>query len=186
MRSWRSCLMVRPMRRREAARKHIRTRAAYWAGRLKIALKTVRVQRMARKWGSCSSGGIVTLAEDLADQDKRFQDFVIVHELLHLRVQNHGRLFKALMSLNVPGWQAARFSATAHQELIAPVLSKFNISFLNGAQPNARDQPAVERRTCQPAYLPRAYREPRKSSSSSRCQCDREAAGRSHSLPDVF
>jgi len=97
------------MRRREAARKHIRTRAAYWADRLKIAPKTVRVQRMARKWGSCSSGGIVTLAEDLAEQDKRFQDFVIVHELLHLRVQNHGRLFKALMSLNVPGWQAQDF-----------------------------------------------------------------------------
>lgn len=94
------------MRRREAGRNRIRTRAAYWADRLKVAPKVVRIQRMTRKWGSCSTGGIVTLAEDLAEQDVKFQDFVIAHELLHLRVQNHGRLFKALMSLHVPGWQA--------------------------------------------------------------------------------
>jgi hypothetical protein len=60
---------------------------------------------MRWKWGSCSSKGIVTLAADLADTDARFQDFVIAHELLHLRVPNHGRLFKALMSVHVPGWR---------------------------------------------------------------------------------
>jgi len=38
--------------------------------------------------------GIVTLANDLVDQEAGFQDFVIAHELLHLRVPNHGRLFK--------------------------------------------------------------------------------------------
>jgi predicted metal-dependent hydrolase len=58
-----------------------------------------------RKWGSCSSAGTVTLASDLVDQDPRFQDFVIAHELLHLRVPTHGRLFKALMSAHVPGWR---------------------------------------------------------------------------------
>lgn len=60
---------------------------------------------MVRKWGSCSSNGTVTLAGDLADRPHHFQDFVIVHELLHLRVRNHGRLFKALMSLYVPAWK---------------------------------------------------------------------------------
>lgn len=61
---------------------------------------------MTRKWGSCSTTGIVTLAEDLALEGSSFQDFVIAHELLHLRVPNHGRLFKALMSLHVPGWRS--------------------------------------------------------------------------------
>ncbi len=60
---------------------------------------------MKRKWGSCSTLGTVTLAADLAGQDSGFQDFVIVHELLHLRVPNHGRLFKALMTAHVPDWK---------------------------------------------------------------------------------
>ena len=61
---------------------------------------------MKRKWGSCSAAGTVTLASDLVDRDTRFQDFVIAHELLHLRIRNHGRLFRALMAAHVPGWRA--------------------------------------------------------------------------------
>ena len=60
---------------------------------------------MTRKWGSCSTSGIVTLAADLADQEPGFLDFVIAHELLHLRVPNHGKLFKALMTVHVPDWK---------------------------------------------------------------------------------
>jgi len=46
------------------------------------------------------------LAADLIEQDQHFQDFVVAHELLHLRVPNHGRLFKALMTAHVPNWRA--------------------------------------------------------------------------------
>lgn len=60
---------------------------------------------MRHKWGSCSSKGIVTLAIDLVEQERDFQEFVIAHELLHLRVPNHGRLFKSLMSAYVPNWR---------------------------------------------------------------------------------
>ena len=69
------------------------------AVRLRVNPRLVRVQDMRRKWGSCSSCGTITLAMDLADQDALFQDFVIVHELLHLRYTTHGRLFKALLSV---------------------------------------------------------------------------------------
>ena len=60
---------------------------------------------MTRKWGSCSTSGIITFVIDLADQELGFQDFVIAHELLHLRVPNHGKLFKALMTVHVPDWK---------------------------------------------------------------------------------
>lgn len=83
----------------------LRERVRGWSLRLKVSPRIVRVQRMTQKWGSCSTGGIVTLASDLAAQDEGFQDFVIAHELLHLKIPNHGRVFKAMMSLHVPDWR---------------------------------------------------------------------------------
>ena len=86
-------------------RQAINGRVADWVLRLKVPAPRVRVQAMKRKWGSCSTSGWITLALDLADQEPGFQDFVIVHELLHLHVPNHGKLFKALMSAHVPDWR---------------------------------------------------------------------------------
>ncbi len=83
----------------------LRRRTLAWAIKLRVNPKLIRIQSMRRKWGSCSSAGTLTLATDLVDQHVRFQDFVIAHELLHLRVPNHGRLFKTLMTLHVPGWR---------------------------------------------------------------------------------
>lgn len=78
---------------------------AAWAIKLKVNPRAIRIQKMNRKWGSCSSTGTVTLALDLLDKSEKFQDFVIVHELLHFRLKRHGRLFKALMSAYVGDWR---------------------------------------------------------------------------------
>ncbi|AOK57892.1 metal-dependent hydrolase [Burkholderia ubonensis] len=83
----------------------LRRRALAWAVKLRVNPRVVRVQVMRRKWGSCSSAGTITLAADLVDHDERVQDYVIVHELLHLRFTSHGRVFKALMSAHVPQWR---------------------------------------------------------------------------------
>jgi hypothetical protein len=93
------------MQRPDAGREQLCQRVRYWQQRLKVEARVVRVQRMTRKWGSCSTKGIITLADDLGHQAAGFQDFVIAHELLHLRVPNHSKLFKALMSAHVPGWR---------------------------------------------------------------------------------
>ena len=93
------------MRRNDPRRELIRRRVEHWEQRLKVHPRQVRVQNMTRKWGSCSTSGTVTLAFDLTDQPPGFQDFVIAHELLHLRVPNHGKLFKALMTAHVPDWK---------------------------------------------------------------------------------
>lgn len=82
----------------------LRRRTHAWAIKLRVNPRVIRVQDMRHKWGSCSSGGTVTLATDLADQDTAFQDFVIVHELLHMRYTTHGKVFKAVLTAHVPGW----------------------------------------------------------------------------------
>ena len=84
----------------------LKMRARAWAERLKVKPRVIRVQRMTRKWGSCSTAGTITLSEDLDSQNAAFQDFVVAHELLHLRVPNHSRLFKALMTAHVPNWRS--------------------------------------------------------------------------------
>jgi predicted metal-dependent hydrolase len=86
----------------------LKRRTTEWSVKLRVNPRVVRVQAMRRKWGSCSSKGTVTLSSDLVDAEPRFQDYVIVHELLHLRVPNHNRLFQALMTTYVPGWRRMR------------------------------------------------------------------------------
>lgn len=84
----------------------LKRRTLSWAVKLRVSPQQVRVQAMRHKWGSCSSRGTITLSSDLIGQEQAFQDYVIVHELLHLRYPNHGRMFKALLSAYVPGWRA--------------------------------------------------------------------------------
>lgn len=84
----------------------LRRRAAFWALKLRVNPKLIRIQKLKTKWGSCSAAGVITLAEDLIDQTSGFQDVVIVHELLHLRYPTHGKLFKTSMSAYVPNWRS--------------------------------------------------------------------------------
>ncbi len=76
-----------------------------WAVRLKVKPTQIRIQKMRRKWASCSPGKWITFSEDLLKESRAFQEYAIIHELLHLRIANHGKLFKSLMSIYVPDWE---------------------------------------------------------------------------------
>jgi predicted metal-dependent hydrolase len=91
----------------------LKRRTQLWAVRLRVNPRVIQVRDMRRKWGSCSSAGTITLAWDLTRREAAFQDFVVVHELLHLRHPNHGRVFKALLAAHVPQWRRLQASATA-------------------------------------------------------------------------
>ena len=52
---------------------------------------------MKRKWGSCSTNGRLSFNTDLLTAPVKIRKRVIVEELLHLKVPNHGKLFKALL-----------------------------------------------------------------------------------------
>jgi len=93
------------MKRSAYPAQDLKRRVYHWALRLKVNPRIVRVQTMRHKWGSCTSKGTITLALDLLDHDPPFQDYVIVHELLHLRYATHGKVFKALLNAYVPNWR---------------------------------------------------------------------------------
>lgn len=68
-----------------------------WARRVGVDVAEVHVRPMKRKWASCSSRGRISLSTDLLHKPASFRAEVIVHELLHLKVPNHGRLFRSLL-----------------------------------------------------------------------------------------
>jgi len=76
-------------------------RVQIWAGRLRVTPYQIRLQMMRNKWASCSTAGRLSFSLDLLHQPEYFQDYVIVHELLHLKISNHGCLFKRLLSAHL-------------------------------------------------------------------------------------
>ena len=76
----------------------LRAEVHSWANRLEVEPLEIRIAKMSRKWASCSSRGRLTFDVDLLGQPEPFRREVIVHELLHLKVPNHGPLFRALLS----------------------------------------------------------------------------------------
>lgn len=70
---------------------------AAWARRVGVTYRELHVRPMKRKWASCSSRGRLTFDADLPKQPAAFRAEVIVHELLHLKVANHGPLFRVLL-----------------------------------------------------------------------------------------
>jgi len=78
-----------------------------WAERIGVNPQRVQIQRMTRKWASCSPSGRLCFAADLLDQPAECREAVLVHELVHLVVPNHGKLFKSMMRAYLPGWETA-------------------------------------------------------------------------------
>ncbi|MEK7280800.1 MAG: M48 family metallopeptidase [Chloroflexota bacterium] len=68
-----------------------------WAKRIGVEPKEIRLRLMKSKWASCSSSGRLTFNAEILQQPATFRSEAIVHELLHLKVPNHGKLFRNLI-----------------------------------------------------------------------------------------
>lgn len=82
-----------------------KTEVVKWAEKITVNPGQIRIQKMKKKWASCSTNGWVCFSADLLKEPLAYQDYVIVHELLHLQVPNHGKLFKSLLNAYLPGWE---------------------------------------------------------------------------------
>jgi hypothetical protein len=76
--------------------------ARAWAKEIRVKPARIQVQRMTKKWASCSPGGVLTFSTDLLGEDRGFGEAVIVHELIHLKVPNHGPVFRSLLKAYLP------------------------------------------------------------------------------------
>lgn len=80
-----------------AALDQLRSEVLSWAKRIGVEHGEIRIRPMKRKWGSCSTARRLTFNEELLAQSAGHRKRIIVHELLHLKLPNHGKLFRALL-----------------------------------------------------------------------------------------
>lgn len=72
-------------------------RVGYYARKIGLHPQEIRYKRMRRRWGSCSSAGVVTFNTLIMQLSYEHIDYIIVHELAHLRHMNHSKEFHALV-----------------------------------------------------------------------------------------
>jgi len=82
---------------------------AKWEPRLGVKAQRYFLQRMRTKWGSCNHRARhVRLNTELVKKPKELLEYVVVHELLHLKEPTHGERFMALLDKHYPHWREAR------------------------------------------------------------------------------
>ncbi len=59
--------------------------------------RQIRIRNMKRKIGSCSPGKVITFNNSILDMCDASRKEAIIHELLHLRYRNHGKMFNTVL-----------------------------------------------------------------------------------------
>ena len=83
-------------------------RVAHYCARLQLAPPPVRLTRARSRWGSCSACSGIRLNLRLAHLAPHLIDYVVAHEVAHLREMNHSPRFWAIVASLYPDWQRAR------------------------------------------------------------------------------
>ena len=93
---------------RLTAREFVSTLAKEEAARIGVEYLRIRIGGQRTLWGSCSSRGTLSFNWRLVLAPPEVLDYVVVHELCHLRVPNHSRRFWALVERHRPHWHQQR------------------------------------------------------------------------------
>jgi predicted metal-dependent hydrolase len=90
---------------KEKSKQNFKARVQYWAEKLEVDVVWLGVRPMRNKWASCSTNGHLNFNTGLLTKSEKVWDYVIVHELLHFSVPNHGKLWKSLMRLHLGDYE---------------------------------------------------------------------------------
>lgn len=96
---------IRHFYKREAV-KFLSQRVAYWAEQTQLVPAEVKFREQKTRWGSCSSRRAINLNWRLVVFSPDLIDYVIVHELCHLKHMNHSAAFWGLVEKHMPNYEA--------------------------------------------------------------------------------
>ncbi|SEQ14488.1 hypothetical protein SAMN03080615_00623 [Amphritea atlantica] len=99
---------------REQAQHYFQQRVAEWSELMKLSPTAIVVRSYKRKWGCCNSRGVVSFNWLLMMAPVRIIDYVIVHELSHLKQMNHSPRFWQEVNRFYPDYAEAKAWLNSH------------------------------------------------------------------------
>ncbi|WP_428737848.1 M48 family metallopeptidase [Sulfurimonas sp.] len=75
----------------------LQSRVKFYSSMMRLPYKELKFRKMRRRWGSCSSSGVITLNKEMLRLEEHLVDYIVVHELAHLKHMNHSKKFHALV-----------------------------------------------------------------------------------------
>ncbi|MDE2028399.1 MAG: M48 family metallopeptidase [Candidatus Omnitrophica bacterium] len=87
------------------ALEHITARVMYFAQNAGLTYKSIRVNSASTRWGSCGYNDSLNFSWRLIMAPPSVVDYVVIHELAHLKQKNHSRRFWAEVSLMMPDYR---------------------------------------------------------------------------------
>lgn len=79
-----------------------------YAGKVGITPSKVNIKKMRTRWGSASKNNVINLNEHLLKAPKGAIDYVILHEICHLKIRNHSHRFWELVQKFMPNYMENR------------------------------------------------------------------------------
>lgn len=90
------------------AQERLDGRSRLWADRLSVQVKQVATRDQRQRWGSCAPDGMIRFNWRIVMAEPTLIDYVVVHELLHLKVRNHGPEFWTEVAAALPDYTQRR------------------------------------------------------------------------------
>lgn len=84
------------------AQNYIVPRVQYYSKIMDLTYSDIKFRKMRSRWGSCSSKGVITFNTELIKVEEKLIDYVVVHELAHLKHMNHSKKFHSLVNQYIP------------------------------------------------------------------------------------
>ena len=85
------------------ARRILPEKVRLWGGRMGLSPARITITRARTRYGSCSAKNSISFSCRLMQREDDLIDYVVVHELAHIRFKNHGRAFHQLIEQILPG-----------------------------------------------------------------------------------
>lgn len=101
------------------AKELLREKSLYFAEKMQVTPHNIKVNGAKTRWGSCSAQGSLNFSWRLVMADDAVIDYVVVHELAHLRELNHSPRFWAVVAAELPDYKQRQQQLKALQRRLA-------------------------------------------------------------------